>query len=275
MRRWLTAVTLIVVSGLVSAACSSPDTTSPGNMRYVAIGDSFTAGPGIAPIRESSGACMRSKINYPALVATELKAHLIDVSCSGATTDSVLRKPDRATEAKRQLDAVTQDTDLVTVGIGGNDENYALRLFTECSGASPSAAPCQKFLQDLTSILPRTHDSVVSVIQSIQARAPQAQILLVGYLRLAPEASACELPYVNQQVVSLMADAEDRFAAMLQDVAKATDVGWVDVRKKSHGHDACSAKPWVNVRPSSNGSALHPNDAGMKAVAAMVVDAVD
>src|SRR3954470_19340036 len=67
--------------------------TSGCIQRYVALGDSYTAGP-VIPVQQSNadipGGCLQSDHNYPHLVAKELvAAQFADASCSGATTDDM------------------------------------------------------------------------------------------------------------------------------------------------------------------------------------------
>ncbi|MGZ4526831.1 MAG: SGNH/GDSL hydrolase family protein, partial [Mycobacterium sp.] len=59
--------------------------------RYVALGSSMAAGPGIRP--RAAGAPWgsgRSARNYPHLVAQQCDLDLVDVTFSGATTAHVL-----------------------------------------------------------------------------------------------------------------------------------------------------------------------------------------
>ena len=90
-----------------------PPDISPGS-RYVAMGSSFAAGPGIG--RRAPGsprAAGRSSANYAHQVARRLALDLDDVTFSGATTQDMLA----ATSAGRpaQIDAVTPATKLVTL----------------------------------------------------------------------------------------------------------------------------------------------------------------
>src|SRR6478672_1383292 len=90
--------------------------------RYVALGDSYTAAP-FVPLTQLSNGCLRSSDNYPALVAAGMPGtRLVDVSCSGADTASMtgIQRIEGADQPP-QFDALTRGTDLVTVGIGGND----------------------------------------------------------------------------------------------------------------------------------------------------------
>ena len=59
--------------------------------KYVALGSSMAAGPGIPPRDKSAPfRAARSAANYPHLVAQRLGLDLVDVTYSGATTAHVL-----------------------------------------------------------------------------------------------------------------------------------------------------------------------------------------
>ena len=91
--------------------------------RYVALGSSMAAGPGIRPSADGAPfRAGRSARNYPHLVAERLGLDLVDVTYSGATTASVLTDPQNG--APPQADALDASEDLVTVTIGGNDVGY-------------------------------------------------------------------------------------------------------------------------------------------------------
>jgi lysophospholipase L1-like esterase len=112
-----------------------PPDSSPG-ARYVAMGSSFAAGPGIGPRAPGSPrAAGRSSANYAHLVAPRLALELADVTFSGATTQDILA----ATAAGRpaQIDALTPATKLVTLTGGGNDVGWAP---ASCCPACPG--PC-------------------------------------------------------------------------------------------------------------------------------------
>ena len=102
--------------------------------KYVALGSSYAAGPGIPT--QSGGVCTRSSHNYPNLVAAKLKLSLVDVSCSGATTANVLTTSQGTNPP--QIDAVTSDTSLVTFTVGGNDIGYTATAFSCGMGAQPA-----------------------------------------------------------------------------------------------------------------------------------------
>ena len=84
MLKRITAIALSCLLLTVIVSCSPEEavvTLAPG-AKYVALGSSFAAGPGIA---EQLGGCGRSDRNYSHLIAEELGLTLNNVSCSGAT----------------------------------------------------------------------------------------------------------------------------------------------------------------------------------------------
>ena len=101
---------------------------------YVAMGDSYTAAHGVPGTNWLDG-CLQSDRNYPNLVAEALPdAELIDVSCSGAATHHMWDPRVYGTiEHAPQLDALTVDTDLVTISIGYNDFRLFATLFGRCA----------------------------------------------------------------------------------------------------------------------------------------------
>lgn len=60
-------------------------------LKYVALGSSVAAGPGIPPI--TNRFAQRSANNYPNFLAKKLGAELIDLSVSGATLKTYCQSP--------------------------------------------------------------------------------------------------------------------------------------------------------------------------------------
>src|SRR5206468_2940895 len=92
--------------------------------------------------------CARSNHNYPSLMAGWLRfAKFTDVSCGGAQTKD-MTSPQKVQGGVNppQLDALTKDTRVVTLMIGGNDIGFGEILQTCGSlGASdPTGNPCEK-----------------------------------------------------------------------------------------------------------------------------------
>lgn len=253
---------------------------------YVALGDSFTAGP-FVPTTDLAGGCFRSDGNYPALLAEMLAVEkLVDVSCSGASTRDLVAPQRTVQEAQvpPQLDAVHEHTDLVTLGIGGNDFGLfstLVRTCTEIGSEKGTGTPCFDTLEkqgvDLVAKTARIGERVAASVRRVQERAPSATVVLVGYSRLAPRTGTCQpLPFVagdarlGDRVTRALNDA-------LEDAARRTGVLFADMYAASEGHDICSDEPWVNGRWTDRQAALayHPFASGMRATAEEIADRLE
>ena len=81
----MTGVLVACLLGLLAGPAAAE---AAGPSSYVALGDSYTSGPGIPGQIPESGGCGRSDHNYPHLVAAALEIdRFTDVSCGSATTD--------------------------------------------------------------------------------------------------------------------------------------------------------------------------------------------
>ncbi|MET1062685.1 MAG: SGNH/GDSL hydrolase family protein [Aeromicrobium sp.] len=286
-RRAASLVALLAAGLLVLTGCrGEPEIPAEpvATGAYVALGDSYVSGPLIDVQDPTSPACLRSdEHNYPSLVAKELGvSSFVDVSCGGETTAMLKdgRTFDDGTVLGPQLDAVTSRTTLVTLGIGGNDGDAAAGLFNYCLiPASASDRSCDTFISDyMPKVYDRTRDDVTSIVRQIRKRAPRAEVVMTGYLRIAPEQGDCAaLPLSSIRRKATLA-WEAGINDALRDVAERTEARFVDVRGISRGHDACAGdEAWVNGvgnSPDGDGAFLHPTAAGMEQVARLVVKAV-
>ena len=291
---------LVVAAALLLAGCtgggatpapvsrsSGPDGSAPA-FSYVALGDSFTAAPGI-PETDGSDGCLRSSRNYPSLVAEQLgedrDVDLDDRSCSGADTSSLAgRQPIGREPRPPQLDALDRDTDLVTLSIGGNDFGVFLRLVGGCvslAAQDPDGSPCRDASRGQGDLLADTQGQIerrlVRAIEEVERRAPRAEVLVVGYPQLAPAEGGCpELLPLASGDVPFARHVNQTLTANLERAADRTDTTYVDVWRASEGHDICAEEPWVNGQTGVQGGAIpfHPLPAGQQAIADLVVDAV-
>ncbi|WP_051246322.1 SGNH/GDSL hydrolase family protein [Nocardioides halotolerans] len=251
--------------------------------RYVALGDSYTAGAGIPPASPSG--CFRSARNYPARVAERLsrRTEVVDVSCGAATTSNAESAQTTFASNPPQLSQVDARADLVTVSLGVNDAGFA-SLFSQCPALAaydPMGAPCRASFQTPTGdlLLAGVHavrERLARVLEEVQTRAPRAQVLLVGYPQPVPESGTCaQLPlaagdyaYAREFFVAL--DASMRLAA------RDAGATYIDVLTASRGHDICAGRDaWVlGAGPSGRTAPYHPFAREQRAVAALVVDAV-
>ena len=255
---------------------------------YVALGDSYTSGPGIPnQIPESLG-CGRSDHNYPHLVAAALTvSQFTDVSCGSATTAHMTEAqplPDGLT-SRPQLEALTPDVDLVTLGIGGNDIGFG-EIIANCVARSlllPVGAPCQAHYtsqgDELGARIEATAPKVAAVLAGIRERAPSARILVVGYPVILPADGPGCWPLMPIAVgdVAWLRTVQGRLNSMLAGQAAATGAIFVDTYTSSVGHDVCRlpGTKWVEgLVPTAPASPVHPNALGMANSAEQVLKSV-
>lgn len=277
-----------ILTGVSPAATAS--STMPAYRKYVALGDSFTAGP---LIWWNSTWCFRSNNNYPAWLATDLGLYYTstgfkDVSCSSATTANLTQSQPTptadlhlSTEAP-QLNAVTLDTDLVTLGMGGNDYG----VFGSIIGCGayraedPTGSPCRDHytvggVDTLSAALENTGRNLERSVELIKERAPAATVALVGYPRLLPPSGYCPdtVPFADGDYAWV--DALNRkLNAVMKRAATREGAVYVDTYGPALGHDACAGSAaWVRGQATDviDGVAYHPNGAGMRAISKIVL----
>lgn len=259
--------------------------TAETTEHYVAMGDSYTAAP-LVPLRGEATGCLRSQDNYPNLIAQEIDGvDVVDVSCSGASTVSMYNRQDfDDISHPPQLDALTSETDLVTLGIGANDYRFFTQMMIEClevADRDPSGSPCRELnatrrgQDQLSTRLDLIRERVGDVVTDVRERAPEARVLLVGYPQLLPDEGACRgrLPlargdydYAKGLNLSL-ADA-------VRDGGLEAGAEYVDLIEASEGHDICSDEPWIaGIRDDPfRAFGLHPYPAEQRAVADLVLE---
>ncbi|WP_081795130.1 SGNH/GDSL hydrolase family protein [Nocardioides sp. URHA0020] len=265
----------------VDTPSTSPTAAPPAYAEYVALGDSYTAAP-LVPPASADNNCLRSGANYPALVAEAMPGTgLTDVSCSGAATVNMTHRQRGISGAvPPQFDALTRRTDLVTIGLGGNDDGLFGALIGQCTqlrASDPTGDPCTTALgPSVDKSLADIRRNVAEVVAGVRKRAPDARILVVGYPQIVPARGTCsDLP---------LADGDYAFArevnhALTRAVEKAAADGkaeYVDLWAPSARHDICARDPWINGRVTTANRALayHPLAVEQQAVAALVTAAL-
>src|SRR5271165_556434 len=139
---------LALAGVIIGALCAwLPAAAGAAGVSYVAMGDSYTSAPGVLPVELTAPPeCGQSEVNYPHLVAAALKLSVTDVSCGGAKTENftVAQYPHQPP----QFDALTASTEVVSLGMGGNDHNLFATLVLGCTvtdaGRANLGAPCEK-----------------------------------------------------------------------------------------------------------------------------------
>jgi lysophospholipase L1-like esterase len=248
---------------------------------YVALGDSYTAGPVIPVQQPDPYGCLRSDHNYPHLVAAALGVgDFKDPSCSGADTGD-MTAPQGVSPGPNppQFDSLSASTELVTVGIGGNDIGFT-EIIRNCTASQPSGHPCQDHYvvngqDELRARIAATSPKVAAVLQGIHQRSPVARVFVVPYLAILPESGpGCwpQMPIAPDDVPYLRG-IEKELNGMLARQARANGARYVDAYTPSIGHDACQLpiSRWVEPAvPTTPAAPVHPNLFGMQGYAAAV-----
>jgi lysophospholipase L1-like esterase len=270
------AACLAVIAALVAATPAAAD--------YVALGDSYAAGP-LIPLQIAPYGCLKSSSNYAHLAAPKLgQPAFRDASCSGAETED-MTAPQGVTPGPNppQFDSLDADTQVVTFNIGGNDIGFT-SIAENCLSTSPTGTYCKAdYVHDgrdeISDRIAATAPKVAAVIQGIRARAPQARIFAVNYAAIFPERGSLgcwpQLPVADGDIAYLR-EKQKELNAMIAAQAAANGAGLIDWYRASIGHDAC--KPplirWVEPLVPANAAApAHPNLFGMIGAAKLVVAA--
>lgn len=265
--------------GAMASAQAAPAAAEPP--RYVALGDSYAAAPLVPPVDPADLRCLRSLADYPHIAAEALGAELTDVSCSGATSEhlSTAQHPGTAP----QYDALTPDTDLVSVTVGGNDTG----LFDELLGCvnilpPPYGTSCaEKNTAGGTDKVRARIDAwapaSAAVLDEIARRAPHAEVFVVGYgTYFRPDGCHPAQPFWKQDANHLQG-AIDHLDAVLRRTAEEHGATFVDTRTLSIGHDICAApgdRYIEGLIPTRAAAPLHPNAPGARAVGEALAAAV-
>jgi lysophospholipase L1-like esterase len=274
---------VILLAASATAASAAP---SPAHYRhYVALGDSYTAGPLIPLPRLDPLGCVKSTSNYPAILAATLHTGgYTDISCSGADTSDMTQAQSVLLGVNPpQLSALRSDTDLVTLGIGGNDSGVFGTLVGTCPtlrASDPTGNPCQQHfttngVDTIKALLATTQRSVQTVLAGIHARSPEAKVLAIGYPRIAPASGYCPdiLPFANGDYAWLSSVEQALNTAIANAVAADGDASYVDTFGPSAGHDACAGgAAWINGKDTLllAAAAYHPLARGMAGMAAVI-----
>jgi len=276
-----------LVIAIAAAAVATTSAVGNGNAagtEYVALGDSYTAAPGLLdPVPGSPPLCTRSLLDYPHDVAAALGLALTDVSCASAATSNTTTA--QYVGQPPQFNALTATTQIVTYQLGGNDNNTFETMVVGClaldaADAINAGTPCKdafgsKFSAAITADAP----NIGATIAQIHIRSPQAKVFVVGYPDILPQTGGCypQVPLTDGDI-TYANGVETQLNTVLQQQAQANNATYVNIYTPSIGHDACRPESvrWVEppVVGRLNATPIHPNAAGQAATAKTVEAAI-
>ncbi len=277
---------IAVASAALAVALTVPGSASAAapTGKYVALGDSYTSGP-LIPSQVDLN-CTRSDHDYPHLVHNAIgSSGFSDVSCGGATTVDILNPSngELGIAIPAQLAAVTPDTALVTVGIGGNDIGFS-SIINTCVSASysnPFGSPCKNQftaggVDQLQGRINATAPKVAAVLQAVHQAAPGARVVVVGYPAILPDTGFGCFPVqpIAFGDVPYLRSTEKSLNSMLASTAAANGASYVDTYTPTIGHDICksSSVRWIEgLIPGNSAAPFHPNASGEQAMAGAVL----
>jgi lysophospholipase L1-like esterase len=276
-----TAFTLLISLIATVLVAGAAQAATP---RYVALGDSAASGPLITPIDLSSPGCYRSQRNWPKLTAGRVGVPITDVTCSGADTgDMTASQGTDFGDVPPQFDALTADTTLVTLQIGGNDAGL-VGLAESCLNVLPQpfgtscadenlAGGGDVYGARVASVAPK----VAAVLDGIHQRSPGARVFVVGYTTYLPPNGCYPRVQVWARDANYIQAKVDQLNQVLADAAAAHGATYVDIRTPGIGKDVCksSSVRWTEpFIPGNVAAPLHPNATGMAGMAAVVAAAI-
>lgn len=279
----LTALTAAIGAlALAPTANAGTAPLRPGS--YVALGDSYSAGSGILPPDPTAAPeCARTLLNYPHLLAERLVGRAFrDATCGAATTDDFFSS--QYPGVLPQLDALSADTALVTMTIGGNDGGVFGDVVKDCGTAGASTlgqgSPCKdtygsQFTDTIASV---TYPNLVKALDAVHARAPKAKVAILSYPQIMPQTGTGCFPVmpIASGDVGYVNGIELALNDAVRRAAKATGTAFVDTFGPSAGHDACQpiGTRWVEPVVGTNFVPVHPNADGEAAMASITAAAL-
>jgi lysophospholipase L1-like esterase len=200
--------------------------------KYVALGDSYSAGNGANSTNLDSG-CNRNTYAYPYLVSQQRpNTALTFVACSGAVTGDVING---------QVNSVTADTKIVTITIGGNDIGFT-SLILACTTLG-----CQSQIDSSNAkIANELPAKLNSTYAAIKARAPSAKVVVVGYAKPFNNRTCLAATGVSSSEETNLNALVTNMDNVIKARAQAYGFSYADVNPAWSGHDICASNPFTN-----------------------------
>ncbi|MGW0908675.1 SGNH/GDSL hydrolase family protein [Streptomyces sp. NPDC002853] len=274
--------TLLATTLICGTALAAPPATAAqaDRLQYVALGDSYAAAPLVRPADPSDPKCVRSLADYPHLAAGILGADLTDVSCSGATADDFTHAQHPGTAP--QYDALSTETDLVSITIGANDNALSelpvdcLNLLPKPLGKSCAQANTEGGTDRYGAAIDAWAPTFDVVLDTIRQRAPNARVFVVGYGMYFRAGGCFPLqPYWGQDADYIQAKI-DQLGSTLRTAAEQHGATFVDTKALGTGHDSCATpadRYIAGALSLRDAFPLHPTAAGSRAYGRALADA--
>ncbi|PDP89050.1 lipase [Glycomyces fuscus] len=227
---------------------------------YVALGDSYSSGDGAGdyePGTAESGGCWRSENAYPRVLDEEFDfaGSLAFYACSSHKGSEMI---EQIGTSESQIERVTENTSLVTLGIGGNDLGFIPVLRT-CMVRMPllESSVCVEQEDEVGRRMENFEKTLTEVLGEVRDRAPDARVLVLGYPRLFPEDPPGMYYTLTRSDQLWLNGLAQRFNELIRDVVYRTDgdvyggretgsVEYVNTFSALSGHEVSADEAWLN-----------------------------
>jgi lysophospholipase L1-like esterase len=291
---------------------AAPTTTTPPIMsRYVALGDSFSAGEGVSPFDpgtdiRGTNMCHRSARSYPYTVVRGRALALTHKACSGAIIPDFYQPNTNGNQGEQpQLDHLDANTRLVTLSIGGNDVGFSYVLkecmnpfqLAQCFNIPEVVERINLSLDDLRNGHPErcitlegyppicnpAAPSLQGLYRDIAERAPNAQIVVANYPSLFIRHPKKDCGLLTKDEVLWLNDQGLRLDKVITQQVSAAAKAGVKVRLANAystfgDHGRCTKDPWIlGIEVEWFGikqTSFHPTEKGQDAYARAIQKAL-
>ncbi|HKS99345.1 MAG TPA: GDSL-type esterase/lipase family protein [Rugosimonospora sp.] len=258
---------------------------APPVIRYVALGDSYSAGTGTGTFYNDGTTCRRSPLVYSNLLAGRDFGGLpIDVptlkACNGGRIGDLYTSQAAAGADGPQILWVNHNrTRLVTMTMGGNDLGFASTLTrcalpTDCTTDGPLISP---------DLLQSTQSRLTLAYRDIRARMrSDGYLVVIGYPAFLPipgqDPTSGNCPLVSRgfsiNELNAIKDTAVQVDNMIASAVAAVGdphVLFVNAFAAFSGHRVCSSDEWSNgIRLDDTEESFHPNSRGYQAIEAQI-----
>jgi lysophospholipase L1-like esterase len=213
---------------------------------------------------------------------TNMRLSLTHVSCSGAVVADLVDRRMRAGEIL-QVQALSAETDIVMLGIGGNDAGFS-EVFAACR--TEDAAACVAAGERMKPQAAALSGTLVRLYRTVLAKAPNAVVIVVMYADSLPAAGTPGLDAcsglrapgdsISDADLAVLAewgtDIADRVRGAIATVNDPR-LRVADLADAFLGHRLCDPEPYQWGRDGE--IPFHPNAAGHAALAARLSAVLD
>ncbi len=269
--RLMSAVSALALGVVLAPHAAAMPDPAPRGAPYVSIGDSYVAA-GSATTSDRDG-CSQASDDVGHLVAARMPGvRFADWACSGAATKDITTD----TAMGPQIRGLGPKTKYVSISIGGNDDALFADLIQKCLVGAFCTPEVEKDAMAKIDVLGPRLDATYAAVRKA---APNAQVVVVPYLRILPDdPRGCFADVLMGDVAVQRANrVQKRLNKTITQRAERAGFTVVDPNA-APGHSMCApdGARWVSltgVGPGDDGVPIHPTLAGRKHVAKLVAAA--